>query len=91
MNHNVWEAIEQFHLIQQGDRVCAALSGGADSVALTHFLWENQKKLGIQLSACHVNHCLRKCGWWMWQPYPARMDSPRRNAAAGSGTVFLRN
>lgn len=59
MNHKAFDAIVQFDMIHQGDRVCAALSGGADSVALTHFLWKNREKLGITLTACHLNHCLR--------------------------------
>ena len=42
MNHKAFDAIVKLDLIHQGDRVCAALSGGADSVALTHFLWKNR-------------------------------------------------
>ena len=59
MNRKAFDAIVKFDLIHQGDRVCAALSGGADSVALTHFLWKNREQLGITLTACHLNHCLR--------------------------------
>ena len=60
MNHKAFDAIVKLDLIHQGDRVCAALSGGADSVALTHFLWKNREQLGITLTACHLNHCLRE-------------------------------
>ena len=56
MNHKAFDAIVKLDLIHQGDRVCAALSGGADSVALTHFLWKNREQLGITLTACHLNH-----------------------------------
>ncbi|MGI5958764.1 MAG: tRNA lysidine(34) synthetase TilS [Massiliimalia sp.] len=45
----------QLESVQPGDRVLAALSGGADSVALLHIL----KNCGILAGACHVNHCLR--------------------------------
>ena len=42
--------------LQEGDAVVIGLSGGADSVCLTHLLlgWE-----GISLYACHLNHSLR--------------------------------
>lgn len=46
-------------LICEGDRVLAALSGGADSVYLFLTLLNLQKKLGFELCAAHVNHNLR--------------------------------
>ncbi len=46
-------------LIKPGDRVMAALSGGADSTALTLLLWEEREKLSISLFACHVHHGIR--------------------------------
>lgn len=39
--------------------VCAALSGGADSVSLLLALDELAKERGFALSACHLNHGLR--------------------------------
>lgn len=46
-------------MIEKGDTVVAALSGGADSVSLLHALTELSGELGITVSACHVNHHLR--------------------------------
>jgi tRNA(Ile)-lysidine synthase len=49
-------------LLKPGERVCVAVSGGADSVALLLALVEaNQTKesLGVVLSAVHVHHGLR--------------------------------
>ncbi|HEY1801005.1 MAG TPA: tRNA lysidine(34) synthetase TilS [Terriglobales bacterium] len=46
-------------LIQAGDRVGVAVSGGADSVALLRLLLELRKELGIVLSVVHLNHQLR--------------------------------
>ena len=37
----------------------AALSGGADSVCLVHFLANNQKRLGIKVCAAHFMHGIR--------------------------------
>jgi tRNA(Ile)-lysidine synthase len=46
-------------LFQPGDRVGAAVSGGADSVALLRVLLELRGELGIVLSAVHVHHGIR--------------------------------
>jgi len=45
--------------IRAGDRLAAAVSGGADSVALLGLLLELRAELGIVLSVAHVNHKLR--------------------------------
>ena len=59
MRDKAFSTIETHRMFRQGDLVCAAVSGGADSVALLHFLYTNRQALGITLSACHLNHCLR--------------------------------
>lgn len=50
-------------LIRPGDRICATVSGGADSVALLLLLHEAnalpRNGLGVGLSAVHVHHGLR--------------------------------
>src|ERR1700678_2726395 len=49
--------------IQPGNRICAAVSGGADSVALLLTLHAAnttpRESLGVGLSAVHVHHGLR--------------------------------
>lgn len=45
--------------VKKGDTVIVALSGGADSMALFHFLRLRQKALGCRLLAAHVDHGLR--------------------------------
>ena len=47
----VVKAVSQFSLIQPGDRVLCALSGGADSVCLTHLLATRATELGITVAA----------------------------------------
>lgn len=42
-----------------GDGVLCALSGGADSIAMTQLLWESREQLGIRLAAAHFIHGLR--------------------------------
>ena len=52
-------AIKQYDMLEGCEKVTVALSGGADSVTLLHSLKMLEKELGIELSACHVNHNLR--------------------------------
>ena len=42
-----------------GDKVLCALSGGGDSMALTHLLHRLAPRLGIQVEAAHFIHGLR--------------------------------
>lgn len=51
--------IREEALIEPGDRVIAAVSGGADSVALLFALYLLKEKLGISLEAAHFDHQLR--------------------------------
>jgi tRNA(Ile)-lysidine synthase len=53
------KTIRKQESLRPGDRVAAAVSGGADSVALLHLLLELRAELGIVLSIAHVNHKLR--------------------------------
>ncbi|MDD6735195.1 MAG: tRNA lysidine(34) synthetase TilS [Clostridiales bacterium] len=53
------QTIKEYDLISPRDRVLVGLSGGADSVALLHILYELSERLGITLAAAHVNHSLR--------------------------------
>ena len=46
-------------MLTPGDRVIVALSGGADSVALTFGLYLLKEELDITLEAAHFNHHLR--------------------------------
>ena len=55
----VLETISKHGLIKRGDRVCAAVSGGADSMALLCFLMEVRKETGLILSAVNIEHGIR--------------------------------
>lgn len=46
-------------LLSPGDRVIAAVSGGADSVAMLFALYLLRDELGVTLEAAHFNHHLR--------------------------------
>lgn len=55
MTDKVKATIKKYNMLEDGERVCAALSGGADSVSLMLCLAE----LGYSVFAVHVNHNLR--------------------------------
>ena len=52
-------AVRRYGLLSHGDVVLAAVSGGADSVALVVALRELRAELGITLYAAHLDHGLR--------------------------------
>ncbi len=51
--------VRTYEMVQPGDRVICAVSGGADSVALLYGMFLLREKLQIRLEAVHFNHCLR--------------------------------
>lgn len=51
--------IKRYDMIRPGDTVIAAVSGGADSVALLFAMYLLKDSLGIALEAAHFNHGLR--------------------------------
>lgn len=59
ITEKVIQAVKQFDMLEEENRVIVGLSGGADSVALLYCLKSLEKILGIKVYACHVNHNLR--------------------------------
>ncbi len=51
--------MRRYGMVQPGDSIVCAVSGGADSMALLWCLYLLQDKLDIRLSAAHFNHGLR--------------------------------
>src|SRR5450631_1383900 len=51
--------VRKYDLLRAGDRVGAAVSGGADSVGMLRILLELRQELGIVLFVVHLNHKLR--------------------------------
>ena len=59
MLNKLLELVRRYDMVQPGDRVVCAVSGGADSVALLFAMYLLRQKLGIRLEAAHFNHKLR--------------------------------
>ena len=47
-------------MVQNGDAVLVAVSGGADSVALVYILLELAPQYSFRMAIAHLNHCLRE-------------------------------
>ena len=59
MRNKLLRFIREHAMVQLGDRVICAVSGGADSMALLWAMWSLKGKLKIQVEAAHFNHHLR--------------------------------
>jgi len=59
MLSTVLRTITTHALCERGDRVIVAVSGGPDSMALLHVLWEVRERLGLTLEVAGVDHGLR--------------------------------
>ena len=53
------EFMKRYDMVQPGEELVCAVSGGADSVALLFAMYLLRDKLKIRLSAAHFNHGLR--------------------------------
>lgn len=63
MNRKIQKEIiafcEKYQMFQTGDGIVIGLSGGADSVYLTHFLDSIREQYALKLYAVHVHHGIR--------------------------------
>lgn len=59
MYRKVSEYIRRYEMLEQGDRIIAGVSGGADSICLLFMLIDIVKETGCSIVAVHVHHGLR--------------------------------
>lgn len=59
IEQNIIHFISQQKLLEKGDKLLIALSGGPDSVFALQFFHKFKVKFGIDIAAMHVNHSLR--------------------------------
>lgn len=59
MTNLVEQTIQKYNLLEFGDRIVVALSGGADSVCLLNILNSIKEKYNLKIYVAHVNHNLR--------------------------------
>lgn len=51
--------IKKYGMLSEGDTVAVGVSGGADSMMLLSYLFENREKYGIKVIAANVEHGIR--------------------------------
>jgi len=56
---NVTEFIKSHQLLEKGDSVLVGVSGGPDSLALVHYLFQRKDYFSVSLTVAHVDHMLR--------------------------------
>ena len=56
----VLKTITKYNLIQSGDRIVLAVSGGPDSMFMLDILNKLKERLDFKIFVCHVNHLIRK-------------------------------
>ena len=59
MRNKVYNTVKKYNMINKGDTVLVALSGGADSVSLLHVLLSLKNEFDCRIIAAHVNHMIR--------------------------------
>jgi tRNA(Ile)-lysidine synthase len=56
---SVHHFIKRHELIKENSVIVVGVSGGPDSLALLHFLWNNRQRWNCTVVAAHVDHMLR--------------------------------
>lgn len=59
MTDKVWVLVKEHDMLPPGVTVLCAVSGGADSMCLLHWLESVSAQKGFSLHCAHFNHCLR--------------------------------
>ena len=62
MIEKVIETIKKYNLIENGDKIILAVSGGPDSISMLDILYKIQQneKIDFKIVVAHVNHMIRK-------------------------------
>jgi tRNA(Ile)-lysidine synthase len=56
----VQQTIQDYHMFEHGHTLLVAVSGGPDSMALLHALYQLRESFAIQLVIAHLNHQMRR-------------------------------
>lgn len=59
MNNRIDKTVKKFNMFSKGDRVLAAVSGGADSMLLISYLLYAKARFDLTLCVAHIEHGIR--------------------------------
>ena len=59
MIEEVLKTIEQYNLIEDGDKIVLAVSGGPDSIAMLDILRQLRDEIKFEIYVVHINHNIR--------------------------------
>lgn len=59
MKEKIRAYVREHSMLEKGDKVIVGVSGGADSICLLFMLLELKEEYALEITAVHVNHCLR--------------------------------
>ena len=60
LEKKVRETIERYNLVEKGDKIIVALSGGPDSMCLLYTLNKMKKELDLSIHCVYLNHMIRE-------------------------------
>ncbi|MCK4306712.1 tRNA(Ile)-lysidine synthetase, partial [candidate division WOR-3 bacterium] len=63
MVEKVLKTVEKYKLLENGDKVLVAVSGGPDSMFLLQALQDIKAQYKLELRIAHLNHQLRESAW----------------------------
>lgn len=59
MIEKIYKTIKEYGLIEKKDKIIIGLSGGADSMCLTHILYCLREEMELELMCAHMHHSIR--------------------------------
>ena len=60
MDKLFFENLKKLNIIKKGDKLCLAVSGGADSMYLFYNFMDLREDFGLDIIVCHLNHGIRE-------------------------------
>ncbi len=60
LEEKVFNTINRYDMVQEGDKIVVGVSGGPDSISILNILNNLKERLNIKIYVAHINHMIRK-------------------------------
>ena len=60
LEEKVFNTIDRYDMVQEGDKIVVGVSGGPDSISILNILNNLKERLNIKIYVAHINHMIRK-------------------------------